>query len=68
MNPLYQAMMQNSPINNVMSMMQKFQQFRNNFHGNAQQQVQALLNSGRVSPQQYQNAMQMAQQFQQFLK
>lgn len=68
MNPLYQAMMQNTPVNNVMSMMQKFQQFRNNFQGNAQQQVQALLNSGRVSPQQYQNAMQMAQQFQQYLK
>lgn len=68
MNPIYQAMMQNLPTNNVMNLMQRFQQFRNNFRGNPQEQVQALLNSGRVSQADYNRAVQMAQQMQGFLK
>lgn len=47
------------------NMLMQFMNFQNNFRGNPQQAVQQLLNSGRVSPQQYQNAVQMAQQFQQ---
>ena len=47
------------------NMLMQFMNFQNNFRGNPQQMVQQLLNSGRVSPQQYQNAVQMAQQFQQ---
>ena len=47
------------------NMLMQFMQFQNSFRGNPQQAVQQLLNSGRVSPQQYQNAVQMAQQFQQ---
>jgi len=46
------------------NMLQRFQQFRQNFHGNPQQQVQQLLNSGKVSQQQYNQAVQIAQQFQ----
>lgn len=59
MNPLYNEMQ-----NNNGNMLQRFQQFRQNFHGDPQQQVQQLLNSGRVSQQQYNQAVQMAQQFQ----
>lgn len=59
MNPLYNEM-----GNNNGDMLQRFQQFRQNFHGNPQQQVQQLLNSGKVSQQQYNQAVQMAQQFQ----
>ena len=47
------------------NMLMQFMQFRNSFRGNPQQMVQQMLNSGRVSPQQYQNAVQMANQFQQ---
>lgn len=47
------------------NMLMQFINFQNSFRGNPQQMVQNLLNSGRVSPQQYQNAVQMAQQFQQ---
>lgn len=54
-NPLF-SMMQMNPF------MQKFQQFRQMFTGNAQQQVQQLLNSGRVSQAQYNQAVNMAQQ------
>lgn len=60
MNPLYNDMNQGNQNNLV----QRFQQFRQNFKGDPQQQVQQLLNSGRVSQQQYNQAVQMAQQFQ----
>lgn len=57
-NPLYNGM--NQPQNN---MMQRFQQFQKMFKGDPKQQVQQMLNSGRVSQQQYNNAVQMANQF-----
>ena len=47
------------------NMLMQFMQFQNSFRGNPQQMVQQMLNSGRISPQQYQNAGQMANQFQQ---
>lgn len=59
MNPLYSEMQSNNG-----NMLQRFQQFRQNFKGDPQQQVQQLLNSGRVSQQQYNHAVQIAQQFQ----
>lgn len=46
-------------------MMQKFMQFRQGFQGNPQEQIQQILNSGKVNQQQYQQAVQMAQQFRQ---
>jgi vancomycin permeability regulator SanA len=49
------------------NLIQRFQQFKQSFTGNPQQQVQQLLNSGKVSQAQYNQAVQMAQQFQQFL-
>ena len=61
MNPLYNEMRTNTVPDNFMS---KFQQFRQNFKGNPQEQVQQLLNSGKVSQDQYNRAVQMAQQFQ----
>lgn len=66
MNPLYTALVQQAP--GPASLLQNFLQFRNGFKGNAQQQVQQLLQSGRVSQAQYNNAVQMAQQLQQLMK
>lgn len=60
MNPLYQQMNSNQ-------LLTKFQQFKQNFSGNPQEQVQQLLNSGKVSQEQYNQAVQMAQRLQQFL-
>ena len=54
--------------NNPMQMMQQFQQFRNNFQGNPQQMVQQMLQTGRITEAQLQQAMQMARQFQGFIK
>ena len=61
MNPLYNEMRTNTVPDNFMS---KLQQFRQNFKGNPQEQVQQLLNSGKVSQEQYNRAVQMAQQLQ----
>ena len=64
-NPLFQ-MLGNQP-NGMQQMMQRFQQFQQAFKGDPRQQVQQLLNSGRVSQQQYDQAVKMAQQFQKML-
>lgn len=48
-------------------LVQQFLQFRQGFTGDARQQVQQLLNSGRVSQADYDRAVQMAQQLQQML-
>ena len=65
-NPLFQIMQQQQgPAAN--GLLQRFQQFRQTFRGDPQQKVQELLNSGRVSQQQYNNAVQMAQQLQRLM-
>lgn len=66
-NPLFQQMNPQLPMGGMQQMMQRFNQFRHTFHGDPRQQVQNLLNSGKVSQQQYNNAVQMAQQFQKML-
>ena len=55
-NPLFGQMNNNN-------IMQRFQQFQQIFRGDPRQQVQQLLNSGKVSQAQYNQAVQMAQQF-----
>ena len=60
MNPLYNMTQQNNVL-------QRFQQFRKMFSGDPRQQVQQLLNSGRVSQTQYDNAVRLANQFQRMI-
>lgn len=64
-NPLYNSMNQNQLTAN--NLIQRFNQFRQNFHGDPRQQVQQLLNSGRVTQQQYNEAMQKARMLQNLL-
>ena len=68
-NPLFQQMGNAAApgMNNLQNVMQRFQQFRQAFSGDPRQQVQNLLNSGRVSQTQYNNAVQMAQQMQRMM-
>lgn len=54
--------------NNIMNTIQRFQQFKQQFQGNPQQQVQQMLNSGRITQEQYNKAVEMAKQLQQFMK
>lgn len=55
------------PATGFQNMMQRFQQFQQMFRGDPKQQVQQLLNSGKISQQQYDQAVQMAKQFQQMM-
>ena len=63
-NPLFGTMQQNNPINGIM---QKFQQFQQMFRGDANQQIQQMLNTGKVNQTQYNQAVQMAQQLQKMM-
>lgn len=65
MNPLFQQMNNMSGLPNIV---QQFQQFKQAFKGDPRQQIQQMLNSGRISQTQYNQAVQLAQQLQQMLK
>ena len=64
-NPLFNQM---QPQNQFTQMMQRFQQFRQTFQGDPRQQVQNLLNSGKVTQNDYNRAVQMANQLQKMIK
>jgi len=68
-NPLYSMFggMNAMPNNSMMNLLQQFNQFRQNFNGDPRQQVQQLLNSGKVSQDQYNRAVQMANQLQRMM-
>ena len=65
MNPLYNMI--GNQQTGMSQIMNRFQQFQQMFRGDPRQQVQNLLNSGKVSQQQYNQAVQMAQQFQRMI-
>ena len=70
-NPLFNMLggnMQN--MHNVPGfgqMMQQFNQFKSSFQGDPKQEVQKLLQSGRMSQQQLDQLQSMARQFQQLM-
>jgi vancomycin permeability regulator SanA len=63
-NPLFSMMQNQAPMNGIM---QRFQQFQRMFQGDPKQQVQQLLNSGKVSQAQYNQAVNMANQLQRMI-
>lgn len=65
MNPLYNQLQGNAPMN---PMLQQFMQFKRNFNGNPQQAVQELINSGRISQSQVNQYAQQANDLYQQLK
>ena len=69
MNPLFNAMGGGNMTmpGNIGNIMKQFQQFRQTFQGDPRQTIQQMLNSGKLSQAQYNNAVQMAKQFQQML-
>lgn len=70
-NPLFNMLCGNSnlpaPFSNMQNMMQSLNQFRQNLQGDPKQQVQQLLNSGKMSQNQYNQLSQMATQIQNML-
>ena len=62
-NPLFQALgggQMPGPMGQFQRMMQQFQQFKANFQGDPQQEVQKLLQSGRMSQEQLNQLQQTA--------
>ena len=68
-NPLFSMFggMNQMPNNNMMNLVQQFMQFKQNFNGDPKQQIQNLLNSGKVTQEQYNRAVVMAQQLQRMM-
>ena len=64
-NPIFNMFGANQ---NMQNMIAQFNQFKQTFSGDPRQQVQQLLNSGRVSQAQYDQAVQIANALQQFIK
>lgn len=56
------------PFGNMQAMIGRLNQFRQSFKGDPKQQVQELLNSGKMSQSQYNQLSQMATQIQEMLK
>ena len=56
-NSLFKQYGNNSQYENLLK---QFNQFRNSFKGNARDQVQQMLNSGRITQEQYNQAVQQA--------
>ena len=52
------------PFGNAQNLMNQFQQFKSQFQGDPKAQVQELLNSGKMTQEQFNQLSSMAQQFQ----
>lgn len=70
-NPLFNTLGGNAklpgPFGNMQDLMQRLTQFKQSFQGDPKQQVQELLNSGKMSQSQYNQLSQMATQIQNML-
>ena len=68
-NPLFQMLAGQAAksMPGPMNILQQFMQFRQMFRGDPRQQVQQMLNSGKVSQEQYNQAVQLAKQLQSML-
>ena len=63
-NPLYNAI---NGTQESSAFIQRFQQFKNSFRGDPRQQVQQMLNSGRISQAQYDQAVKQAKALQKMM-
>lgn len=61
-NNLYNLMRPQNNFGPTGNIIQQFQQFRKMFNGDPREQVQQMLNSGQVTQEQYNRAVQMANQ------
>lgn len=67
-NPLFQQLNNGMSGNNPLSMIQKFNEFRKSFTGDPKQMVEQLLQSGRMTQQDFNRYSQMASEFQKLVK
>jgi hypothetical protein len=67
-SPLFDAMGGGMPQNPMMQRIQEFRRFKESFRGDARQEVQNMLNSGRITQEQYNRVVQQAQQMSAMLR
>lgn len=69
-NPLFQALGGNMGGMNpqFQNLVQRFRQFKSTFQGNPQQEIQKMLQNGKITQQQLNQAQVFAQQFQALMK
>ena len=67
MNSLFNEFQPNR-MNRMDNFLNQFNQFRSTFNGNPEQQVKQLINSGRMSQQQFNQLAQTANQLRQLIK
>lgn len=71
-NQLFNILGNNSnlpnPFGNIQNLMSRLNQFKQSFQGDPKQQVQQLLNSGKMSQNQYNQLSQMATQIQNMIQ
>lgn len=65
MNSLFNTMLGNTPMGNLIN---QYQNFRRTFNGDPQKKIQEMLNSGQITQAQVDQARSMATQFQKLLK
>ena len=71
MNPLFSMFgpsQSQGPFGNINQVISEYNKFRQTLQGDPRQQVQDLLNSGRMTQDQFNQLSQMAQSFQTLLK
>ena len=70
-NPVFDKFGQNQgssgPFGNMQNMVNQFQQFKQNFQGDPRAQVQQLLNSGKMTQEQFNQLSNLANQFQRIM-
>lgn len=71
-NPIFKILNGNNSMpmayNSFKNMVAQFQQFKETFQGDPRQEIEKLLQSGRMSQQQLNQLQEMAKQFQQLIK
>ncbi len=68
LNPLYTILQGNSQINGQNGLLGQLERFKAMFKGDAKAQVQQMLNSGQITQQQYNQAVQMANELIKMMK
>lgn len=67
MSNFFSGMFGGQQMNPMAMIMQRFQQFQQTFRGDANQQIQQMMNSGKVNQNMYNQAVQYANQFRKML-
>ena len=66
-NSIFNSLGGNAMPNGMQNFMKMFNQFKSTFNGNPQEEVQKLLNSGRISQEQFNQYAQQATQIQKMM-